>query len=74
MFVTFDENHDPRKSNCASNIGGDGGNWWGHCGYQNINGIYGTEGDAGYKFMHLKYFDSDYFALKSMRWMIKSAV
>ena len=74
-FSTHDnENDDDRHHNCAASYG-NAGNWWGRCGYQNMNGVYGQEDDSGYKFMSWFDFNNyQYHSLKTMKFMIRPAV
>ena len=71
-FSTFDNDNDIwRGVNCAADYRGDGGNWWKNCGGNNINGIYGSDGDIKYKFMYWYGFDKNDMALKSMSLMFR---
>ena len=49
-FPTFDVDNDLHDNNCARNHG-NGANWWGNCGFQNPNGVYGNDSDKGVEFM-----------------------
>ena len=72
-FTTHDNDNDAYDSgNCASSYSG--GNWWDDCGQQNINGIYGGNGDIGGKYIMWYHFNNDRMALKSMTLMLRQAV
>ena len=79
-FSTHDNDNDAVNDlNCAAKYGG-GGNWWGNdCGIwmniQNMNGLFGSEGDSGLEFVTWGGFHGySYFALKTMKLIIRSAV
>ena len=70
-FTTHDNDNDEWGGNCAADRG-NAGNWWGWCGNQNMNGVYGQEDDTGPDFMTWGgYYVS---SLKTMKLMIRSAV
>jgi ficolin len=46
-FSTVDHDVDGCSCNCASMHGGEGGWWYGHCSYVNINAIYGLQAQGG---------------------------
>ena len=72
-FSTHDKDNDAwGGENCAA-LQGNAGNWWRDCGSQNINGLYGKEGDSGFQVMTWATFDK-YRSLKTMKLMIRSAV
>ena len=73
-FSTSDKDNDARSDwNCATWHGG--ANWWNGegweiCGYNNMNGKYGVNGEGGHQFMW--WFHYDYFwSLKSMTLMFR---
>ena len=71
-FTTFDNNN---SDDCFSTMAGGAGNWWGrNCGHQNINGVYGSDSDEGFRFMSWYSFDDNGKALKSIALMIKPQV
>ena len=71
-FSTFDnDNDDWSIVNCAARRGG--ANWWENCGWNNINGKYGRNGDIGWEFMFWWHFDHNEMALKSMTLMFREA-
>ena len=77
QFSTYDVDNDEHSGNCATDSGGNGGNWYNSCHDQNMNGVYGADGNSGGGFMWWLYFDtsiSSRMALKSMRWMIREVV
>ena len=71
-FSTSDRDHDELSDNCAAYHGG--ANWWGGgCGWNNINGKYGGNGDIGEYFMFWFDFDDNEMSLKSMTLMFRQA-
>ena len=77
QFTTYDVDNDQYSGNCATDWGGNAGNWYNQCLRQNMNGVYGADGNSGGGFMWWLYFDtsiSSRMALKSMRWMIREVV
>ena len=73
-FSTFDNNNDASNSRSSANCAGvfGGGNWWGNCGNNNINGKYGGNGDIGPEFMWWLDFDKNvYTSLKTMTLMFR---
>ena len=75
QFSTFDVDNDRYRGNCATTLG-NGGNWFNSCASQNLNGVYGADGNTGGKFMSWRDFDTGKYnsALKTMRWMMREAV
>ena len=67
------DNDDYTEMNCAA-VRGNGGNWYGSCASQVLNGIYG--GDGGGEYMYWYNFDVDdrFMALEKMRWMVREVV
>ena len=77
QFSSYDVDNDLSSGgNCATDVGGRGGNWYSACFTQNLNGQYGKEGNAGNKYMFWYNFETsnDFMALKSMRWMAREVV
>jgi len=81
-FSTFDnDNDDYECTNCAAKFGG-GGNWWGWCLDQNINGKYGErrQNSSGGEWNHFEHiwwnhFDNNrWLLLKTVRLMIRPAI
>ena len=74
-FSTFDNDNDKWSDvNCAAFHGG--ANWWGiNCGFNNINGKYGGNGDSGGEFMFWTGFwnNDKVKSLKSMTLMFRQA-
>ena len=70
-FSTFDNDNDECGCNCAALYHGGGGNWWGSCGRQNINGKYGGDGDSGDEFMFWFGFDNSEMLLETMTLMFR---
>ena len=76
QFTTYDVDNDQYSGNCATDWGGNAGNWYNQCLRQNMNGVYGADGEGGRQFMHWYKFDMRITlkALKSMKWMIREVV
>ena len=76
QFTTYDVDNDLFVAGNCARYWGNGGNWYNTCLFQNMNGLYGANGDAGDKFMWWKHYDMSYYemSLKSMRWMVREVV
>ena len=72
QFSTFDVDNE-FNYNCATDSGGNGGNWYYTCLQQNLNGVYGADGLVGGVFWRDFYYN-DWIELKSMRWMVREVV
>ena len=60
--------------NCATDWGGNAGNWYNDCVFMNLNGEYSKVATESWKYMYWSTFDNTAMALRKMRWMVREVV